>query len=170
MAGAFVGGGPRLPIEFSRVAMDGRVTLVIDDRAQSTVETYWCPLSSATLEEAIHELALREKISEHRESEWIGAQLRDDRSRDAGEASASTRACVAEWLSGSDLDGLVWTALPSRDPDGVYVRPNGAQLLAHLRGLSGIALARAEEYIRRAPSAVVSENRSLFERELGWTA
>jgi hypothetical protein len=168
MAGPFEAGGPRLPVEFSRVSLDGRVTLVIDPESSGDIETYCCLLSVTTLGEAVRELAIREKISERRQNEWIGAQMRADRSRDVGEVSAATRAKIADWLSASQLDALVWTALPSRAPDGAYVRPSAEQLLAHLRSLSGLARERAEEYIRRAPPAVRSDNRSLFERELGW--
>lgn len=170
MARPFRTGGPRLPVEFSRVALDGRVTLVIDPVATSDVETYWCLLGVSTLEEAIRELAIREKISSAREGQWIGAQTCEDRMQDAGEASEDTRERVSAWLAESEIDALVWTALPSRSPDGTYVRPSADQLIAHLKSLSGPALARAEEYIRRAPPAVISENRALFEHELGWTA
>ncbi len=152
------------------MALDGRVTLVIDPVATSDVETYWCLLAVSTLGEAIRELAIREKISSSREGEWIGAQMREDRTQDFGQASEKTRECVSAWLAKSDLDALVWTALPLRAPGGNCVRPSAEQLLAHLESLSGTALARAEEYIRRAPPAVISANRSLFERELGWTA
>lgn len=164
----FLTGGPRLPIEFSRVALDGRVTLVIDPDAKRDVETYWCLLEVSSLAEAIRELAIREKISPAREGDWIGAQARGDRTQDAGQAAKKTRECVSDWLAQSDLDALVWTALPSRAPDGAYVRPIADQLLTHLQSLSGSARTRAEEYIRRAPPAVITENRSFFERELGW--
>ena len=44
LAAAFEHDGPLLPIEFSRVALDGRVTLVIDPLG-AVVRTYWAPLA-----------------------------------------------------------------------------------------------------------------------------
>ena len=49
LAGPFVHAGPMLPIEFSRVALDGRVTLVIDPEA-APIRTFWAPLAVESLE------------------------------------------------------------------------------------------------------------------------
>ena len=53
--------GPRLPIEFSRVSKDGRVTLVVDVAGRS-VPTLWTLLATENLESGIAQLAAREQV------------------------------------------------------------------------------------------------------------
>ena len=175
MAGPFRADGPRLPIEFSRVAKDGRVTLVIDPAADA-MATWWCPMAVDTIAEAIEGLGRRERIGPARWSEWIGWQIRDGAeiggeggARAGGLADPSTRATFAEWLVSKDVDAVVWTALPARTPDERFAWPTTEALVAHVRGLEGEARARAEEYIRRAPTTIDSRRRRLFESEFGWT-
>lgn len=169
MDGSFRDDGPRLPIEFSRVARDGRVTLVIDPRAVA-IPTWAVPLGVDGLEAAIEALGRRERIGPARWADWIGAQTRTDPVQARGEASGATREAIADWLAGAGFDAVVWTALPSRRPDGRFADPTTDELLSHLRALEGGARARAEEYIRRAPSTVRTERRACFEAELGWVA
>ena len=161
--------GPRLPIEFSRVALDGRVTLVIDPAAVA-IQTYWAPLEVDTLEGAVEGLARREGIVAARRGDWIGLQTCAGVAPNAGQASPQTRAVMAEWLTRQDLEAVVWTALPARRPDAALAWPETAELLSHLAGLEGRAHARAEEYIRRAPAAVQTTRRARFEAAFGWTA
>ena len=168
MSGAFRDDGPRLPIEFSRVAQDGRVTLVIDPHAEP-VATYWVKLDVTDLAGAVTGLGRRERIAPARWAEWVGAQTRSHPQGDRGEASAETRAEVARWLEGQDLEAVVWTALPKRRPDGAFGRSSLDELVTHLRGLEGDAAARAEEYVRRAPPAIRTAHRRRFEAEFGWT-
>ena len=168
IAHPFLGDGPRLPIEFARVARDGRVTLVIDSDAETLpIGTYWTRLEVPDLDAAIESLGRRERIKPARFGEWIGAEGRDGASR--GEALPETRSTMRAFLADQGLDGVVWTALPSRTPKGEFARPSLDSLVAHLQTLAGEALARAEEYIRRAPEAVVTRNRTRFEEALGWT-
>lgn len=166
-AGAFQADGPRLPIEFSRVSLDGRVTLIIDSQA-SELQTYWVELSVDSMDQAIRALGLREKIAPEMWSRWVGAQTAHDRDLDAGEADSATRASVAAWLSERPVDAVVWTALPPRDPAGFVARPSFEQLLEHLESLEGEARVRAEEYIRRTPTRVRTAHRRRFEEVLGW--
>lgn len=161
--------GPRLPIEFSRVALDGRVTLVIDPAAVA-IQTYWAPLEVDTLAGAVEGLARREGIAPARRAEWVGLQTCEGVTADAGQASAQTRTVMAEWLTQQALDAVVWTALPARRPDAVLSWPGTEELVSHLAGLEGRAHARAEEYIRRAPAAVETPRRARFEAAFGWTA
>ena len=148
------------------MARDGRVTLVIDPRAVA-IPTWVVPLGIDGLDAAIEALGRRERIGAARWTEWIGAQTRTDPVEARGDASGATRETIADWLAGA---GLVWTALPSRCPDGRFADPTTDELLAHLRALEGGARARAKEYIRRAPSTVRTERRACFEAELGWVA
>lgn len=168
MAGGFRADGPLLPIEFSRVAMDGRVTLVIDPAAQP-IPTSWVAMAARTLDDAIVGLGRRERIAEARWPEWIGAQTREHPAGDRGEARPETRQEIARWLPTVDLDAAIWTALPARRPDGVFDWPDTTALLDHLRSLEGDARRRAEEYIRRAPDATRTARRARFESTLGWT-
>ena len=164
MAGAFRDDGPRLPIEFSRVARDGRVTLVIDPDA-APIPTYWVPLDVPDVNAAVEALGRRERIGADRWREWIGLQTREH----LGSGASGVREGVGRWLADSDADALVWTALPRRCPDGRFAAPSDEELLSHLRALEGESLRRAEEYVRRAPAAVRTPRRARFEQELGWT-
>jgi hypothetical protein len=166
-AGAFRDDGPKLPVEFSRVALDGRVTLVVDPTAQA-VPTYWVPLDVQSPAEAVEVLGVREKIASAMRSKWIGLQVVDDRSLDAGDVDLVVREMIAAWLVDQPLDAVVWTALPSRGPDGDLERPQFDRVLSHLKSLEGAARARAEEYIRRTPRLVRTHHRMCFEEILGW--
>jgi len=174
MASPFRSDGPRLPIEFSRVALDGRVTLVIDDEA-AEMSTWWCPLSVDSMAQAVAALGRRERIAPDRWPEWVGRQDRNlrgvgrDSRSEGGLASSLTRGVIARWLDERSVDGVVWTALPARTPQGDHAWPTTHALLAHLRGLAGPDRDRAEEYIRRAPLTIDSERRRRFTAEFGWT-
>lgn len=166
-AGPFRSDGPGLPIEFSRVALDGRVTLVIDPAAKET-PTYWAPLSVATAALAIEGLGVREKISRDRWPAWIGLHSASNPGVASGDVDERVRARIAEWLGGQSLDAVVWTALPTRGPEGAARRPVVEELLSHLDSLEGEARLRAEEYIRRAPKRLRTPHRMRFEEDLGW--
>jgi len=186
LAAPFRREGPTLPIEFSRVALDGRVTLVIDPGAEP-IRTWWAPLAVDTVADGIAELARREGVAAERVADWIGVERRAIAraagvadgvgvGRDAanaggaGIATAATRAAIAQWLASRSLDAILWTALPVRRPDGRFERPDGPELVAHLERLEGAARARAEQYIRRAPTPLRTPNRRLFEATFGWTS
>jgi len=169
MRGEWQVSGPVLPIEFSRVALDGRVTLVIDPRAEG-IQTYATLLAVSTLEEAVEQLGVREKIAAPRRSEWVGLQTRDRPDQNRGDTESGVRESIAGWLGGQPLDAVVWTALPARGPTGDLEPPKLDVLLAHLESLAGSARARAEEYIRRAPETVQTPNRRRFEEVFGWEA
>jgi hypothetical protein len=156
-----------LPIEFSRVSLDGRVTLVIDPRAPR-VQTHWVLLSVSTSEDAIEGLGVREKVDPSNWSRWIGLEARDWALGRSGECVPAIRESIRAWLEAGPLDAVVWTALPSRGPAGEDAVPELDRLVEHLRGLPDAARARAEEYIRRAPRSVRTPHRARFEQILGW--
>ncbi len=168
LAAAFLPDGPLLPIEFSRVALDGRVTLVIDPRAKATL-TFWAPLSVESLASGIGALAQREGVTPERIGAWIGVQTRTGLEGCAGESPEPARAAITEWLATKPLDAVIWTALPARMPDGRFERPDWPVLVDHLERLEGAARARAEQYIRRAPERLRTPNRLRFEAVFGWS-
>lgn len=168
LAAPFEQQGPPLPIEFSRVALDGRVTLVIDPRA-GTTRSWWAPLAVDSLAAAVEALALREGVGRERVEDWIGVEARAGIGAGAGQCPEVVRAGIAEWLMSKPLDAVVWTALPARRPDGRFERPDWPELVDHLERLEGTARERAEQYIRRAPTPLRTPNRLRFEALLGWS-
>ncbi len=150
-AGPFREDGPWLPIEFSRVSLDGRVTLVIDPEAP-LLRSLWVPLAVDSLEEAIEALGRREKIVPERWVDWVG--------RAPPESATGIPYGIDAWLAQHSLDALVWTALPSRGPDGTQSVPKLETLLDYLESLSGETRARAEQYVRRTPRVVRTPHRA----------
>ena len=151
-----------LPIEFSRVSVDGRVTLVIDPSAPP-LRSFWAPLATPEFDAAIEALGRREKIESSRWDDWVGRHAFGD------PAPESTfLAGLDDWLESRSLDAVVWTALPSRSPTGDLVVPPFSTLLAHLESLSAEPRRRAEQYVRRTPRAVRTPHRARFEATLGW--
>ena len=161
-AGPFREDGPSLPIEFSRVSLDGRVTLVIDSTAPR-LSTLWVLLAVESLEEAIEALGRREKIVPERWADWVGRH-----SREAPQTATGIPHGIDDWLEQHSLDAVVWTALPSRGPDGAQAVPKLETLLEYLESLSGETRARAEQYVRRTPRVVWTPHRARFEAVLGW--
>ncbi len=180
LAGPFRLDGPPLPVEFSRVSLDGRVTLVLDGSAPAS-PTYCGPLAVADLDEAVEALAERERIVPAERGRFVGALVRGggrqhasdwidaiEGSAGRGETDSELVSAIASWLEPRPLDAVLWTALPSRGPAGEAMRPGLDRLLAHLETLEGEARMRAEEYVRRAPRLVRTPHRARFEAHLGW--
>ena len=170
-AAPFRDDGPMLPIEFSRVAKDGRVTLVIDPEA-APMQTFWCELTSKTIDEAVSGLGQRERIAPARWSEWVAFARRspfiEGEVESGGYAVPETRREIQRWLEVQSIDAVVWTALPARRPNGDFGWPTTEELVEHLEGLTGEARSRAEEYIRRTPETIRSVRRARFEASFGW--
>jgi hypothetical protein len=58
--GSWHKGGPRLPIAFSRVSIDQRLTLVIDHKSGTPFKTRYIQSSRTTINDAIEDLRQRE--------------------------------------------------------------------------------------------------------------
>lgn len=137
--------GPRLPIEFSRVTTDGRLTLVVDPVAGVEVHAG----SPLTPDDARRNLAEREACG----IENIGI-VRRETINGADQVSfplPTHLQPLVKWLDGGRFQAAIWTALPTRF-DAVtgapFSVPSG---LSYLDGLRGATRDVAFEYIRRAP-------------------
>lgn len=149
--------GPHLPLEFGRTSRDGRLTLVLTPGAVP-VPTLWCKLDYNTGEAAQAALAGREGASLHAIGLWPGAPPH----------FATGAADIAVWCKERDFDAVVWTALRPKF-DGVDgLGPNDAEAAAaYLGGLDDGTLARAREFVRRAPEQVRTAFRPTLESAVG---
>lgn len=145
-------GGPELPIEFSRVSHDGRLTLVIDPAHGHPVPTRYATSACTNLNGAIANLRERENTT----AEKIGyvnliASTERDNSRLHHPAACDT---IKVWAQANDWQAVIWTALISNfDSEG---RPpfSVPAAVAYFNGLTGAVQARALEYLKHAPAEV----------------
>ena len=146
-------GGPVLPIEFSRVSNDGRLTLVVDERNGVDVPTRYILSSRPDLADAIDNLRLRENAPGNR---GIGVfdrrnEIQNDHAKRSAPAAYSR---ISSWATERAMDGVIWTAIPPRFLDGKDFSVLAA--VNYLAGLKEPTKAIALAYIRNAPPEVVT--------------
>jgi hypothetical protein len=120
----FERGGPKLPLEFSRISDDGRLTLVIDEQHGESVPTRFAISERDKLPEAVTDLWIREKHFTG-EPSAAAARSKDDNiigytDRSGRDASFNAHPnhkfayeLIMPWLQKSDFEAVVWTALAS---------------------------------------------------------
>lgn len=156
-------GGPVLPIEFSRVSNDGRLTLVVDEKNGVDVPTRYILSSRTDMAGAIENLRVREKAPSDR---GIGIfdrsnELRNDHAMRSAPAAYSR---ISAWATEFAMDGVIWTAIPPRFLDGKDFSVVAA--VDYLAGLEEPIKAIALAYIRNAQPEVATPVRERVARLL----
>lgn len=159
--------GPTLPIEFSRISQDGRLTLVIDNEGND-VQTLYAISNYTELDHAILDLAVREGCGKSA----IGYFSKNDNK--LFPSGFSYKQNLSSWIhSKENIDSVIWTNLKSKlcyqEKNGRKIEIQKNELIDYLTNLSPIQQAKAEEYIRKAPSCVGTLIRSEAENKLKWT-
>ena len=154
--------GPFLPLEFARISMDGRLTLVITPEGKE-VQTLYTFSTYNTIDEAILNLAVREGSG--RKS--IGYY---DKNRDLiYPANFEYLENLKSWLAiNPDIEAVIWTNLGANWEETDRLKSNNQNRIEHLQALDGPAAALAEEYIRKAPIQITTTFRKEIEKELNW--
>ncbi len=155
--------GPQLPLELARISQDGRLTLVLYPGAPP-LTTYWALSTAVTVAEARENLRVREGTVER----FIAAL--PARADSATSDEAAVMPIIEPWRRRSQLDAVVWTALPPNFEDDEHSgRPLTAEnAIRYLLGLPSDQRRKAEEYIRRAPAQIQTPIRQAIEQRLGW--
>ena len=158
----FQPGGPTLPLEFSRISRDGRLTLVIDERSGVECATYAALSRFGDLNRAIHNLRIREGKPGKEQIGYIN--LRGRKQRLASQSEAVGRR-FRDWADAAGVDAVIWTGLPSNFSERSTGRePFSADAaLRHLRSLSTAELHLALDYFHRAPVEVQTPLRAAVE-------
>lgn len=146
--------GPVLPIEFSRISDNGRLTLVIDERHGADVPTRYALSPRSTLGEAVADLQRREGCP----VENIGVVEVATHCISPRAAERHPNACerIKTWAAGKGFDAVVWTALGRRFKDRINVPFSPAAAVRYLQGLPASQKESALEYIRNAPPEVIT--------------
>jgi hypothetical protein len=137
-------GGPVLPIEFSRISRDGRLSLVIDDKHGLPVGTYYAQSASSDLMKAVEDLRKREGSPK----EMIGVTSKTMNNRRLGHES------IHAWATAHKWDAAIWTGLPSNFEEKRHLPFTVENGLAYLETLGEEKRSAAMKYIDLAPEAV----------------
>lgn len=151
--------GPILPIEFTRISSDKRVTLIIDKESKP-VRALWALMTCTSIEEAKESLKQREGI---KNDDLIHST---DQSKD--DSSDEVLRTIKDWLREKNIDRAIWTGL-SYSTATKKLRPTINDILEHLKNLNANERIHAEEYIRKAPNQIDTEYRRQIEIEFRWT-
>jgi hypothetical protein len=156
-AAPFAPNGPLLPIEFCRVAKDGRLTLAIDETFGDVCKTYSAESVFADLDAAIENLRKREGTIASEIGFVEPASGRQ--SSVAMERHPQVVATIGAWTEAGGYDAAIWTALASNfsDWDKAGEPFSVTAAIRYLEGLNAkdpAAFARALAYIRNAPPEV----------------
>lgn len=162
IVGRWQNGGPILPIEFSRISMNGRLTLVIDERNGADVTTLYARSGCDNLNDAIENLIERECISISNKYK-IGFFNMTNNTECEWSRSHHPTACdrIKAWAQEHNCEAVIWTALSSNFEEK---RGEPFSTVAALRYVNGLAIEvkhRALEYIQNAPHEVDTPFRRL---------
>lgn len=157
-AAKFVADGPLLPIEFCRIAADGRLTLAIDEDFGAICKIYSASSALRSLDAAIENLQARETMSNQRTVGFV--EMASGRQSDfAMQSHPRVVATIGAWAESAGYDAAIWTALKSNFDDwGKAGEPFSVtaalQYLETLERDEPAKFAQAHAYIRNAPPEV----------------
>jgi hypothetical protein len=160
---AWQAGGPELPIEFSRVAVDCRLIPVIDPEHGTPVTTLYARSRRNDLDAAIQDLMKAEGASNPKRIGFVDVRENKHRCR----LYPGMAEVVKDWAKAHDVDAAIWTELPSnfKDHTGRDFSPDVA--VKYLGELPKVLVSQAKEYVDRAPAVIETPLRAKL-REEGW--
>lgn len=154
-----LGGGPAMPVEFSRVSPKRKkaLVLVIDENLNHECKTCVIDSNRSDIEQAVIDLAARERCTTDMIG-YITTRGKFHRPLD----------CAANWLESSGYDALLWTALPGNFETELQLDFNHQNGREYLETLSGDALAEAWRYIEFAPEVTDTPFRRFLAQDPFW--
>lgn len=158
-------GGPRLPVEFSRISPKRKngLVLCLDADAGATCATSAVLSVRTDLGAVIADLAARERASTGR----IGGVCLET---GAVHGRAPVTDIVRDWCREAGWTGAVWTDLPANFAEKTGTAFTLARAVAYLKTRTGENLDEAVRYIEEAPCETDTPLRRLLAVEPWWQA
>lgn len=146
--------GPLLPVEFSRISRDCRLTLVIDEINGESVKTFYVRSPRTDIADAVRDLQLREGTTISN----IGFVDLRNKTDSSEICSSHKRTCeiIEPWAIEKEIDGVVWTALKSNFKEQTNQEFTVDRALAYLNGLPKTSKKNAHRYINKAPEEIMT--------------
>ena len=150
--GSWETGGPVLPLEFSKIAENKRLSVVIDSQNGAMCPTQFAISTCTNLEDAIENLRQREGTT----TEYIGYI---DRANNRGSieeypVQINVDQTVREWCEANRIAAVVWTAILPNFPDKMGVPFSIDAALRYYQSLSAVDQASVMEYIDKTPAEI----------------
>lgn len=155
LAGGWQEGGPVLPIEFSRISDNGRLTLVIDEKHGADVPTRYALSSLSDLDLAITDLQEREGAP-NRDRIGFTDLLHDRNCSRAQMKHPRACRCIQAWAEEKQFDAVIWTAIGQRFREKTGEPFSVDAAVGYLARLPEQTKALALDYIRNAPGDVMT--------------
>jgi hypothetical protein len=160
---AFLEGGPILPLEFSRISGDRRLTLVIDQTHGIPCPTLYAESSESSLEAAIENLRMREGTN----LRGIGCAVTITETISASSIARHKDSAerILEWAKSNNFDATIWTALNSnfQERSAQNAPFSVSAAVNHVCSLDDAPKDAALNYIRKAPACVETPFRKAIE-------
>lgn len=157
-------GGPRLPLEFSRISPKRRLSLVLalDPEHGRPLPSSYVLSARTSLDAAIDDLAARERAPRR----CIG--FLDRRNGEALSRLPEIPALVEAWAAPLGLDAALWTDLDTNFAAETGVPFSLDAGYDYLTRLSGDGLAEAKRYIDFAPMEIKTPLRQRLDDDAWW--
>lgn len=147
--------GPILPIEFSRISRNGRLTLVISENG-SNVQTLYAYSSENTLDGAVQNLRKREGTTIAN----IGSYAKV--TEQFSPSNFEFKQNILDWINDKEIDAVIWTNLSENWDSFTQNR------IEYLNSLENETKQLAKEYIVKTPEQIKTNLRKQIEKELNW--
>ncbi|SHI60827.1 hypothetical protein SAMN04488096_10314 [Mesonia phycicola] len=153
---------PMLPLEFSRISQDSRLTLVLDPNA-ILVQSLYAISTNTTIEEVVLNLAVREGSARSA----IGYY--DKHTNKTKPNDFKYIANIKEWLTNHpEINVVIWINLKANWEETDRVKSKTRSRLEYLKSLDGLTKTITEEYIRKTPIQIATNFRKEIEKKLKW--
>ncbi len=158
--GKWANNGPSLPLEFSRVSADKRLTLVIDEKRGEMNATSFAISKHNNLEKAFKELLKKEKININR----IGVvNLKTGLvSQCVSRYSKPVYTNIVTWAKKNGVDAVIFAALGPKFKDVLEVKFSPESAFAYVSKLPVKTRQIAKKYIASIPAEIDTPFRSYF--------
>lgn len=157
IAGSWQDNGPELPIEFSRISRDGRLTLVIDPKNGTPTKTLFATSSRTSLEIAIEDLCGREGT--------VASKIGAISIEEAPSINNQIGMAVRAWCISSGYDAAIWTALESNFAKKTGHTFSNDTVISYVKSVSKAVRAEIMKYVINAPLAVNTPIRRIIMEE-----
>ena len=133
--------GFTLPIEFSRVSSDGRLTLVIDHENGEQVPVFYALSGLEHIDDAINNLWAREGKPKISDIGYVNILTNSIRCQNDDDASK-----IKQWAIIEKFDGVIWTDLPSNFQQKTLVNFSKENAIRYLENLPGEIKEKEKQY------------------------